>query len=486
MDKVQEIETAKAFFKEGDIESAVGYAAVNGLLILHDDNGALFFGKSACDIYDKEHLLLTHYTRENYWPAWIEYNREKNYPKLASMEALCNAFISYYGLTRKKGAFYANGEEIAPETIRENLLACLSIVSKEPAKRLEAAEKQLMLTIKEPKQTEEEEKQEYFSTSAGANLQQFINGVGASADTEAIPTGFEALDGVLDGGLYEGLITVGAISSLGKTSLCLQIADQVAAAGRDVLYFSLEMARAELMSKSISRHTVQLALERGIDTKAAKTARGITDGKRYANYTSTETGLIQDAIGAYSKYADRLYIQEGIGEIGAKEIRQTIEKHILYTGGKLETNEKTGKKELIGGRRPLVIVDYLQILAPVDIKASDKQNTDRAVLELKRASRDYKLPVIAVSSFNRGNYNAEVAFEAFKESGAIEYGSDIVIGLQLNGAGEKGFNSIEAKKKNPRQVELVILKNRQGKVGDKIEFSYYPMFNFFREEGIAD
>lgn len=469
MDKVQEIETAKAFFKEGDIESAVGYAAVNGLLILHDDNGALFFGKSACDMYDKRHLLLTHYNRENYCPAWIEYNREKDYPKLASMEALCNAFISYYGLTKKKGAFYANGEGIAPETIRENLLACLSIVSKEPAKRLEAAEKQLVFAIKEPKQTEEEEKQEYFSTSAGANLQQFINGVGASADTEAILTGFEALDGVLDGGLYEGLVTVGAISSLGKTSLCLQIADQVAAAGHDVLYFSLEMARAELMSKSISRHTVQIALERGIDTKAAKTARGITDGKRYINYTSTETGLIQEAVKAYGVYADRLYIQEGIGEIGVEQIRQTIEKHIKFTGN-----------------RPLVIVDYLQILAPVDIKASDKQNTDRAVLELKRASRDYKLPVIAVSSFNRGNYNAEVAFEAFKESGAIEYGSDIVIGLQLKGAGEKNFNSTEAKKKNPREVELVMLKNRQGKVGDKIEFSYYPMFNLFREEGKAD
>ena len=469
MDKAQDIQIIKEWIEKNDVENAITFAATQGILVLEDEQGEPFFGKAACGMYDKEALLISHYNRINYSPAWIEYNREKGFPMLKNAEALCIAFISYYKLTQKKGAFYADGEAISADAIREKLLACLSIVSKNPAKNLNGIEKQLSIQCKEKEQTEEEARQEYFSTSAGANLQQFINGVGASADTEAIPTGFSALDGVLDGGMYEGLITVGAISSLGKTSLCLQIADQVAAAGRDVLYFSLEMARAELMSKSISRHTVQLALERGIDTKAAKTARGITDGKRYANYTSTETGLIQDAISAYSKYADLLFIQEGIGNIGAEEIRQTIEQHIRFTGN-----------------RPLVIVDYLQILAPVDIKASDKQNTDRAVLELKRASRDYKLPIIAVSSFNRGNYNAEVAFEAFKESGAIEYGSDIVIGLQLKGAGEKNFNSTEAKKKNPRQVELVILKNRQGKVGDKIEFSYYPMFNFFREEGIAD
>lgn len=459
----------KEMFDQGDVQAAVTLSAVNGLLLLSDEHGAPFFGKAACDYYEPESLLLTHYTQFNFSPAWIRYNREKDFPMLANMETLCNAFISYCRLTKKKGAFYAGGEAISADTIREKLLACLSIVSKEPAKRLEGAEKQLKLMVKEDEQTEEEAKQEYFSTSAGANLQQFINGIGEAANTEAISTGFEALDRVLDGGLYEGLITVGAISSLGKTSLCLQIADQVAAAGRDVLYFSLEMARAELMSKSISRHTVQLALERGIDTKAAKTARGITSGKRYCTYSKTEIQLIQDAVKAYGAYADRLYIQEGIGNIGAEQIRQTIEQHIRFTGN-----------------RPLVIVDYLQILAPVDIKASDKQNTDRAVLELKRASRDYKLPVIAVSSFNRGNYNAEVAFEAFKETGSIEYGSDIVIGLQLKGAGEKGFNSTEAKKKNPRQVELVMLKNRQGKVGDKIEYAYYPMFNYFREEGLTD
>ena len=63
-----------------------------------------------------------------------------------------------------------------------------------------------------------------------------------------------------------------------------QIGDQIASGGQDVLVFSLEMARAELMAKSISRHTLTLALARKWGTACAKTARGVTDGRRYAQY----------------------------------------------------------------------------------------------------------------------------------------------------------------------------------------------------------
>ena len=339
-------------------------------------------------------------------------------------------------------------------------------------------------------QAEEEAREAYLATSAAAHLQAFLNGIAESANTEAIPTGFPTLDRVLDGGLYEGLITIGAISSLGKTSLILQLGDQVAAAGYDVLILSLEMSRYQLMSKSISRHTLQLTLERGGDTRNAKTSRGITSGKRYANYNREELQLIKDATSAYSEYAERIYIQEGVGSIGVDQIRETIVQHILSTGGRWITDEKTGELRLSGGRRPLVVVDYLQIIAPYNERATDKQNTDKAVLELKRISRDYKLPVIAISSFNRMNYNEAVSMEAFKESGAVEYSSDILIGLQLKGAGKKvgneKFNPTEAKKKNPREIELVILKNRDAAVGDKIALNYYPMFNYFTDEGLSE
>lgn len=313
-------------------------------------------------------------------------------------------------------------------------------------------------------EAKEAEKEAYLKTSAGSNLQSFINGIASSVDTPYIPTGFSKFDEVLDGGLYEGLYIVGAISSLGKTTLITQIADQIAQRGTDILIFSLEMARAEIMAKSISRHTLEEVLANGGDIKNAKTTRGITTGKRYEKYNNTERELISTAINTYAEYAERIYISEGVGDIGAEQVKEAVKKHILFTG-----------------RKPVVVIDYLQILAPYSERATDKQNTDKAVMEMKRISRDYKIPVIGISSFNRTNYSVGVTMEAFKESGAIEYSSDVLIGLQLKGAGEKGFDATEEKKKNPREIELVILKNRNGRAGDKIPFNYYPLFNYFKE-----
>lgn len=62
-----------------------------------------------------------------------------------------------------------------------------------------------------------------------------MDGIADSVNTPCISTGFAMLDEALDGGLYEGLYIVGAISSLGKTTLVTQIADQVASKGQDVL-----------------------------------------------------------------------------------------------------------------------------------------------------------------------------------------------------------------------------------------------------------
>ena len=326
----------------------------------------------------------------------------------------------------------------------------------------------LAIAVEEAEHLQDEEaqaqKEAYLKNSTAHYLQSFVNGIADSVDTPYIPTGFSKLDSVLDGGLYEGLYIVGAISSLGKTTIITQIADQIAQAGTDVLIFSLEMARAEIMAKSISRHTLKSVLKSGEDIRNAKTARGITTGKRYIDYSQTERDLINSSIMEYSKYAQNIYISEGVGDIGAEQIRETVKKHILFTG-----------------KTPVVIIDYLQILAPYSERATDKQNTDKAVMELKRISRDYKTPVIGISSFNRANYKEAVTMEAFKESGAIEYSSDILIGLQLKGAGKKDFDANEAKRKDPREIELVILKNRNGRTGDSLSFNFYPLFNYFEE-----
>lgn len=307
--------------------------------------------------------------------------------------------------------------------------------------------------------------------SSAERLKDFLNGIQAGANTSYTPTGFSELDKELDGGFYPGLYILGAISSLGKTTLLLQIADQIADSGKDILYFSLEMAANELISKSISRHTYELC--NGVKGNA-KTARGITTASRYANYSQAEKDLINKAIEAYSVYAEHLYIYEGVGDIGVEQIKEKVIEHITLTGN-----------------TPLVFIDYLQILAPYDLRASDKQNTDKAVLELKRLSRDFKTTVIGISSFNRDNYSTEVNMAAFKESGAIEYGSDVLIALQPQGmkpgytATEQKDNAALVKKckaSEERSVEAVILKNRNGRTGGKVGFSYNSLFNSFSQD----
>lgn len=70
----------------------------------------------------------------------------------------------------------------------------------------------------------------------------------------------------------------------------------------------------------------------------------------------------------------------------------------------------------------------------------------------------------------------------FKESGAIEYSADVLIGLEFAGAGDSDYSEKEEKKKNPREVRLVILKNRNGKAWESTNFYYYPAFNYYEEE----
>ncbi len=299
-----------------------------------------------------------------------------------------------------------------------------------------------------------------------------------------IPTGFPSLDKLLDGGFYSGLYVVGAISSLGKTTLCLQIADNVAQAGNDVLIFSLEMAKKELIAKSISRLTCKIDVAKSQSTTRAKTTRGILLKGVY-KYTQAENDLINEALGEYSKIAKRIYITEGVGNITVDIIKQKVENFINITG-----------------RKPLVIIDYLQIIAPSNDFGTDKQNTDKAITALKRLSRDCDIAVLGISSFNRENYTTAVNMASFKESGAIEYSSDVLIGLQYKGMEELApeNDSKEAKKKarekasalflenikkakegGYQEIQIKLLKNRNGSKGETA-LDYYPKFNYFKEQ----
>lgn len=273
-------------------------------------------------------------------------------------------------------------------------------------------------------------------------------------------TGFANLDREA-GGLYPGLYVLAAISSLGKTSFALQLADQLAAGGNDVLFFSLEQSRLELVSKSLARITYQN------DPAHPATALQIRQG--------VKSDEIADAIADYkARAADRLSIVEGNFSCNVSFIREYTRQYMQRTGAK-----------------PVIFIDYLQILQGEPAKRqSTKEMIDSTVTELKRISRELEITVIVISSLNRANYLTPVDFESLKESGSIEYSADVIYGLQLRCINDKLFSKEgklkekrekvrEAKAATPREIEMLCLKNRYGISSFSCYFNYYPANDVF-------
>ena len=343
----------------------------------------------------------------------------------------------------------------------------------------EAFKETLQKDIERAKAKEEEQRDielaELEKESVSTALKDFVDRI-VSSKKGAISTGFNSIDKILGGGLYPGLYTIGAISSLGKTTLLTQIADNIATNGEeDILIFSLEMERDELIAKSLSRLTYQYC-EGNIGN--AKTTRGILDGTKYNSYSYQEKELIGRALNTYSAVGKNIYIKESVGETTINDIRDELEKHYR-----------------IKGKAPIVIVDYLQILAPLDVRATDKQNIDKAVTAMKRLSRDYNTPVLLISSFNRSSYSSAPGPEAFKESGAIEYSSDVLINMQYN---KRAMSNLEEKEFNEKvekirkvqpgeaiPVDVFIIKNRNGTTG-VTTLDYRPHFNIYEEDALND
>lgn len=278
-------------------------------------------------------------------------------------------------------------------------------------------------------------------------------------------TGFSNIDEQLHS-LYPGLYVIGALSSLGKTTFVYQLCDQMAARGEHILFYSLEQSRLELVSKSLARYT---ALE---------------DPTQAINSLQIRTGykppIVERAIEKYiNDVDDRVQIIEGnfyiTGDEIAKEAKLYIEKNKVA---------------------PIVVVDYLQVLQPsIDPETGKKPTDARTTVEanikaLKRMSRSLNIPVIVISSVNRSNYELPIDFEAFKESGLIEFTADFVAGLQLTAIHDEIFNSQnkvaakrdiirKAKDAIPRELEFVVLKNRFGRRFESY-FDYYPQFDLFK------
>ena len=270
---------------------------------------------------------------------------------------------------------------------------------------------------------------------------EFLAYLGRRGGAAVMSTGIAGLDKALDGGLHAGLTVLGAVSSMGKTSLMLQMADTLAAAGRNVLFITIEMSRMELIAKSAVR-----------GTKAR--ARSLLDGR-----------------------------------LPEEKVRSLISAYRQKTGGRVELWEPDAPltpaflDEKVSAfceqhENPALFLDYLQLVAPARAGMTEKQTADAAVAMLKQLARRYDLPVMAASSLNREAYrpgSAEPGMSAFKESGSVEYSADLLLVLKYRTDADKEI------KTGPRHLVLTILKNRFGATGESIPLDYEPEKELFRD-----
>lgn len=315
--------------------------------------------------------------------------------------------------------------------------------------------------------SEEQKKQLYLNNSTEKQLESFLEGIKDESLVKPIPTGFKLLDETLNGGIKQGLYAIGAISSLGKTTLVHQIADNLALDGHDVLFFSLEMDRFQMLSKSLSRLSYQITEEEGKDTD--KFALCHSDIVQAYKLKGKQVEMLDKAVETYkANYARNIRYEYGAKS--GEEIARVVDNHIKYTE-----------------KKPIVIVDFLQYVKGT--KQDARMATNENVAILKDLVVKHGITVILISSFNRSSYKTQASMESFKESGEIEYISDVLIGLQLKdcqGEGNDTQIKIDNAKAEPvRSVELKLLKQRDGIATKTINFEYKPRFNYFKEIGEA-
>lgn len=290
----------------------------------------------------------------------------------------------------------------------------------------------------------------------------YYQGITARHDhPDNILTGFSNLDTELDGGLQPKLYVLGAVSSLGKTTLALNIADNLAKTGRDVFFYSMESSKREITDKLLSRaskHWTQLEISRG----------------DWLN-TPEDKAEFDELFKAYARYQSRLHIIDD--RVKASDVRDQV---------------SAWRDSHLNAPTPLVVVDYLQILKAENEGATDKAKVTDSVSALSDLTKQVEVPVLVISSLNRASYWSPVSFESFKESGEIEYSADVVLGLEFAARDEyistsKGGKTTinqekfdKRKQENPRRVEMVVLKNRTGKTGGHIYFKFDAQHNAYR------
>lgn len=283
-------------------------------------------------------------------------------------------------------------------------------------------------------QKDEEREAELRKRTGEGMLEDFLLSVmdGEKRTFEPIPTGIKDIDKALEGGfIRKTLVTLGAAPGMGKTALAQWIFENMATAGHDVLYINLEMDRAQLLARSISR----------IAWKNEKKDFSTLGVLRGYELSEEDRGAITRAAEIYKKDVAPHFIYNPDG------VTNNIESIIKAMEAETARLKSQGKPE------PLVCIDYLQLIDSGERDAI--QGLKNVIARLKFFAKNNNTVVLLIVANNRNsNKSGTSDMEAGRDTSTIEYSGDIMLGLSYTAIEDRRkYKNGEDKNGNPRYAE---------------------------------
>ena len=251
-----------------------------------------------------------------------------------------------------------------------------------------------------------------------------------------LQTNYSKLDSILVGLNKGDLVFVGARPGVGKTSFCLNIAQNAAYYGKKtVCIFSLEMSGEQLVTRMLS-------------TEACIPSTSLRSGKL------TDEDWMRLGRAASKLSECKIYIDD------------TAETSISMMKAKLRRLKSVG----------LVVIDYLQLMHGEKKTDNRVQEVSEISRRLKLMAKDLEVPIICCSQLNRaveGRKDKIPTLADLRESGSIEQDADIVIMLYRPDASEQNQNQ-------QNRAQIIVAKNRHGSTG-VIDMAWEGQFTKFTE-----
>lgn len=253
-----------------------------------------------------------------------------------------------------------------------------------------------------------------------------------------VPT-FKNLDYYLSGFQKSDLIICAARPAMGKTSFCLNVAQNAASKhGKTVAVFSLEMSKEQLAQR-------MLCAEARVDQSKVRTGW----------VTEDEWRRLSVALAPLAEA--KIYLDDTAG-INVMEMRA-------------KTRRLQAEKGL-----DLVVIDYLQLMQGSRRSESRQQEISEISRSLKALARELNVPVLALSQLSRAveqSSDKRPNLSHLRESGALEQDADIVLFIH-----RPEYFDPETDKKGI--AEIIIAKHRNGPVGTA-ELAFLSEFTKFMD-----